>query len=512
MTRKSAPLTTVLVAALVLALLGGGAAAWFANRDSGPGPEFVTVKGNELWLEGERFRAAGSNSYWPAFAEPPVVDQIFQAAADNNFKVMRIWAFNDIGDPADPTTSIDPQNSNTYFQYWDGTGPAQNEGENGLVKLDYAVASAKERGLKLVLPFVNNWGPFGGMGQYVSWAGLDDHGAFYTDPQIRQWYKDWVTYLLNRTNTITGVAYKDEPAIAIWELANEPRCDGVPQFPSKDCSSETIVAWVEEMAAHVKSIDSKHVIGLGDEGFMCTEPDGHWTYNCSTGQDSRAFAAIDDIDIVGLHVYPDHWDTDAEWSRQWILDHVAIADEVGKPIFIGEYGWRGGLPRNVVFHDWMGAFEEAGGDIGLYWWMQVRTEHSIPNDSDGFTAYCPSPVCTQTSYRSQGMATGSRDFPPVPEHDLVTAATDQPVTIDLLANDVSLYSEIDPASIDLDPETDGVQSTLSLAEGEASVSDGVLTFTASQAMTKRVTLTYVVADVEGRVSENAANIAVLPPS
>jgi len=505
-------LTTVLVAALVLALLGGGAAAWFANRDSGPGPEFVTVKGSELWLEGERFRAAGSNSYWPAFAEPPVVDQIFQAAADNNFKVMRIWAFNDIGDPADPTTSIDPQNSNTYFQYWDGTGPAQNEGENGLVKLDYAVASAKERGLKLVLPFVNNWGPFGGMGQYVSWAGLDDHGAFYTDPQIRQWYKDWVTYLLNRTNTITGVAYKDEPAIAIWELANEPRCDGVPQFPSKDCSSETIVAWVEEMAAHVKSIDSKHVIGLGDEGFMCTEPDGHWTYNCSTGQDSRAFAAIDDIDIVGLHVYPDHWDTDAEWSRQWILDHVAIADEVGKPIFIGEYGWRGGLPRNVVFHDWMGAFEEAGGDIGLYWWMQVRTEHSIPNDSDGFTAYCPSPVCTQTSYRSQGMATGSRDFPPVPEHDLVTAATVQPVTIDLLANDVSLYSEIDPASIDLDPESDGVQSTLSLAEGEASVSDGVLTFTASQAMTKRVTLTYVVADVEGRVSENAANIAVLPPS
>lgn len=512
MTRRSAPLTTVLVAALVLALLGGGAAAWFANRDSGPGPEFVTVKGSELWLEGERFRAAGSNSYWPAFAEPPVVDQIFQAAADNNFKVMRIWAFNDIGDPADPTTSIDPQNSNTYFQYWDGTGPAQNEGENGLVKLDYAVASAKERGLKLVLPFVNNWGPFGGMGQYVSWAGLDDHGAFYTDPQIRQWYKDWVTYLLNRTNTITGVAYKDEPAIAIWELANEPRCDGVPQFPSKDCSSETIVAWVEEMAAHVKSIDSKHVIGLGDEGFMCTEPDGHWTYNCSTGQDSRAFAAIDDIDIVGLHVYPDHWDTDAEWSRQWILDHVAIADEVGKPIFIGEYGWRGGLPRNVVFHDWMGAFEEAGGDIGLYWWMQVRTEHSIPNDSDGFTAYCPSPVCTQTSYRSQGMATGSRDFPPVPEHDLVTAATVQPVTIDLLANDVSLYSEIDPASIDLDPESDGVQSTLSLAEGEASVSDGVLTFTASQAMTKRVTLTYVVADVEGRVSENAANIAVLPPS
>jgi len=510
MTRK--PLILSLAALLAVVLVGGGVVVWFAGRDTGPGPEFVTVKGTELWLEGERFRAAGSNSYWPAFAEPPVVDSIFQAAADNDFTVMRMWAFNDIGDPADPTTSIDPQNTNTYFQYWDGTAPAQNEGENGLVKLDYAIASAKERGLKLVLPFVNNWGPFGGMGQYVAWAGLEDHGAFYTDPQIKQWYKDWVTYLLNRTNTITGVAYKDEPTIAIWELANEPRCDGVPQFPSQDCSSETIVAWVEEMAAHVKSIDAKHIVGLGDEGFLCTQPEGHWTYNCSTGQDSTAFAQVKDIDIVGMHVYPDHWGTDAAWSRQWILDHVAIADEVGKPVFIGEYGWRGDAPRNVVFDDWMGAFEEAGGDIGLYWWMQVRSEHSTPNDSDGFTAYCPSAVCTQTSYRSRAMATGSTDFPPVPDNDLVTAVAGRPVTIDLLANDVSLYGQLDPASVDLDVEAAGVQSRLGLPEGEASVEGGVLTFTASDALTTRLTLSYLVSDGEGRVAATPATVAVLPSS
>ena len=244
-----------LLAALTVVVLGAGVALWWANRDAGPGDEFVTVHGTELRLGGERFRAAGANSYWPAFADPLVTDAIFQAAADNDLAVMRMWAFNDIGDPADPTTSLDPQNTTTYFQYWDGEKPALNEGENGLVKLDYAIASAKERGIRLVLPFVNNWGPFGGMGQYVRWAGLDDHGAFYTDPQIRQWFKDWMTALLNRTNTYTGVKYKDEPTIAIWELANEPRCEGVPQLPSKDCSSETIVAWVAEMAAHFKSID-----------------------------------------------------------------------------------------------------------------------------------------------------------------------------------------------------------------------------------------------------------------
>ena len=36
---------------------------------------------------------------------------------------------------------------------------------------------------------------------------------FYTDGTIRQWFKDCVRTILERRNTVTGVLYKDEPAI-----------------------------------------------------------------------------------------------------------------------------------------------------------------------------------------------------------------------------------------------------------------------------------------------------------
>jgi hypothetical protein len=37
------------------------------------------------------------------------------------------------------------------------------------------------------------------------------------------WFKDHIKTVINRVNTISGVAYKDDPTIMTWELSNEPQ-------------------------------------------------------------------------------------------------------------------------------------------------------------------------------------------------------------------------------------------------------------------------------------------------
>jgi mannan endo-1,4-beta-mannosidase len=505
--------TWIAVAAASVAVVAAVVAVVVIRANAGPGPEFLTRSGDRLMLNGRPFAAAGSNNYRPMFLDESGVDEIMRIAAENHFQILRVWAFNDIGLP-DGTDSVDIQNLTTYFQYWDGSAPARNEGGNGLLKLDYVVASAKRHGIRLVLPFVNNWNPFGGMDQYVTWAGGQYHSEFYTDPRIRQWYRDWVSYLLERTNVHTGVKYKDEPAIAMWELANEARCHAAGTFPAApDCSTGTLTGWAREMAAHVKSIDRNHLVGFGDEGFMCDEGADHWAYDCSTGVDARAIAAIEDIDVVGLHLYPDHWDTDVAWSSEYIRRHLELAGEVGKPVFLGEYGWRGAAPRNTVFHEWLSVFQDGGGDIALYWIMQPRGSGITPPDSDGFTAYCPSPVCTQVGYRSRAALTGRTDFPPVPDTDVLLLDFGQRGTLDLLANDVSPFATLDPDSVDLDAAAPGQQTELSLPGGDLGVAGGVVSYTPESSFSGPVSFDYTVADDAGRVSApTAATIRVAAPA
>jgi len=109
--------------------------------------------------------------------------------------------------------------------------------------VDRGLAIAAEEGVRVIIPLVDNWEWFGG---HAEWAKLSGVGDFWNDPKAKADFKAFITWLLNRKNTVTGVLYKDDPTIMAWELGNE--------------IDKASPDWIIEMAAHIKQTDPSHLL------------------------------------------------------------------------------------------------------------------------------------------------------------------------------------------------------------------------------------------------------------
>ncbi|MGX7670530.1 cellulase family glycosylhydrolase [Plantactinospora sp. DSM 117369] len=486
---------------------GSGAPAGSGQSPAG----FVVRKGDQLMLDGKRFRFAGTNNYYLMYKSRTMVDDVFADAKAAGFTVLRHWGFLDIGTPGG-TDSVAGPADGVYFQYWDGAKPAYRDGPDGLERLDYVLYAARQAGIKLVIPLTNNWRDFGGMDQYVRWRGGQYHDEFYTDPVIRGWYKDWISHVLNRTNTLTGVAYKDDPTVMTWELGNEPRCKGSGVYPtSPTCTPAVLTAWADEMTRHIKSIDRRHLASVGDEGFYCDDPtSADWTVNCGEGVDSVALTRLPAVDVVSYHLYPDHWGTDAAWGVEWIKRHNRDARRLGKPVMLGEFGYVDKATRNPVYQQWTDAFIASGGTGFLYWILSGIQDDGTPYpDYDGYTVYCPSPVCTTLSNAGDTLVRGQRSRPPVADADTAVTESGTPVTLSPAANDIAYRSTVRPASVDLDPASAGQQRAVTVSGGAFTLDSatGVVTFTPTDGFQGRTAGQYTIRDQAGRTS-NPADLTV----
>lgn len=99
---------------------------------------------------------------------------------------------------------------------------------------------------------------------------------------------------------------------------------------------------------------------------------------------------------------------------------------------------------------------------------------------------------------------------PFANDDLASTPFNQAVTLNVLANDVAPGSNFDPASIDLDINTDGIQQTRIVAgQGRFVVNaQGEIIFTPSGTFAGAVTIPYTVKNVLGDQS-SPANIAII---
>lgn len=455
----------------------------FAAEDDLELPEnyggFVTVEDGKLQLNGGDYYFSGANTYAMLYS-PDEAEEILRIASDLGLNAIRFWGFWDGEEPTNNPTggqSLPPGGTDQWGRPVLQSAPREY-GEQAFRNFDQAIYLAHLYGVKLVIPLLNEWDEFGGLKQYLTWAGHEvpdlvrgcgDDGSevcfyaneetikeerfrFFTEcPECRDIYFDWVTQVLNRVNTITGVAYKDDPAIMAWEVMNEPRFGPW----NGDETTLEIRDFLRDGAELIKSIDKNHLVSTGEEGFFfqceaeqylgllpeetgmggAAEPDCKAGYGWDTAPgEGTSFvinSQIPEVDVATYHAWPFNWNKAAEqygesyagridvFMTEWVNSHAAAAKALGKPVFLGEFGLQilrregSDLPdRNKVLRAIYKAILETDTAGVMYWnitashdpeeavWRgpieRTRLEGAIyedtpvPHDQDfRFDVYCP---------------------------------------------------------------------------------------------------------------------------
>lgn len=203
-----------------------------------PKPEkgiFARAVGTHFEVDKQPFYVTGVNNHYLTFASEREVLRVLDAASAMGANVIRTFLQPVIGslDGSKPAiwdwksrqNASDLGVDGAYLLYWDSAKDemAVNFGPKGFQKVDFLVAEARKRGLRLILAFLDFWSYTGGAQQMCAWYGSDDANTFFfVDPRARRDYKAWVRQVLMRENPLTRTCYKDEPTIFAWDLMNEP--------------------------------------------------------------------------------------------------------------------------------------------------------------------------------------------------------------------------------------------------------------------------------------------------
>jgi mannan endo-1,4-beta-mannosidase len=332
---------------LATALVAGDAVAGPAS-DARPG--FVRIQDQQFTLGGKPYCYVGANVWFGAYlgADEEFGDRLrlqreLDLLASSGLSNLRVLGASEKSPLKDSLTITFRDRSNAY-------------NEALLRGLDYLLAEMAKRGMKAVIYLNNFWEWSGGMGTYLYWtnggefidlndpqhpwpAFADFSAGFYVNEQAMAMFRDYIRAVVGRTNTVTGRPYRDDPSIMAWQLANEPRPGyrnqlGFSRLPQYN-------AWVDQTAALIKSLDPNHLVSTGSEGTM----------GCL--QDEQCYLdahGSEHIDYLTFHMWPKNWgwfnarnpgNTFAqtlEKSADYISRHLALAERLGKPVVLEEFG------------------------------------------------------------------------------------------------------------------------------------------------------------------------------
>jgi mannan endo-1,4-beta-mannosidase len=267
------------------------------------------------------------------------IDDALEAVRQMGGQVVRIYAL---------SVRTKGENSNIPRHI---IGPGQLD-EKTFESLDMVLAVANRKGIRVIIPFIDNWKWWGGIGAAAAFRGKNAKD-FWTDPELFEDYKSIVSFVINRTNTVTGVKYCDDKAVLAWETGNELVCP---------------YEWTAKAAAFIKNLDKNHLVIDGYHSTILREE--------SIGDEN--------IDIVTTHHYSKNPSETIEQIKK-----NATAARGKKPYFVGEFGF---IPTDAVESTLQAVIDEKTSGA-LIWSLRYRNRdggfywHSEPYGGDLFKAY-----------------------------------------------------------------------------------------------------------------------------
>ena len=323
-----------------------------------PAGTFVEADGTTLTRNGQPFRLHGAAIYGTSNPHDPGDDhttQVLDWAEDAHLNTLRLV--------------------NMFVE--DGLDDSAPYRESDWVHVDQVLAEIGARGMVAVLDlsaFRNHLvrRDIRVSGHTATCQSSSRPAGIYeaTDPYRAGLASEWqalIHFVTSRINTVTGVAYRDDPTIAVISLAGEPEPPNT-EYCGKATDTATLTEFYRRTLAMLATEDPNHLHSTG--GLFKTD----WEHQCAgcggSGIDGHAIFALADNTLPALHTYPWRFETFGKPIDFQSPDLGAYAVSLGKPWFTEEFGWPqriGDEPRATDFR-WLYALQETYGSAGALFW------------------------------------------------------------------------------------------------------------------------------------------------
>lgn len=205
--------------------------------------DFVKNENGKFIYKGKPFRFIGANVYELANVESSITKNIILDSAKAGFNALRFWLFEN--------------------------KPVKEQ----IIKLNEICDAVNPLGIKLIISLADKWG-------YLQNYKIDE-----------RWYKAGFRYAYSKYVNVLTKEFAERDEIMIWELINEPETDKYSVFHD----------FAKEASEEIKKVNENHMLSVGTVGGVGDKFGSY--FSIINKGNFRKLYSLSSLDTISLHDY-----------------------------------------------------------------------------------------------------------------------------------------------------------------------------------------------------------------